>query len=151
MEAPHLDLDKLAVYHLFDLYKKGKLNLQPEYQRGGDVWSPGMKYALIDSVTRDWPIGLVMINVVEHVDDGNVTKRFDVVDGQQRMVTLFGYRDSEKWGRARHTRRQDFTPYADLSEDDQERFDEYRVPIAFMRGYEHEEIQDVYRRASHSG
>ena len=95
---------------------------------------------------RDWPMGLVMINVVEHVDEGKVRQRYDVVDGQQRMATLFGYRDAEEWGRERHTRGQDFTPFADLSEDDQDRFDEYQVAVALMRGYERDEILDVYSR-----
>jgi len=57
-----LELDKWPVKDLYDLWKRGRLDTQPEWQRS-EVWPERMKYDLIDTATNDWPMGLVMISV----------------------------------------------------------------------------------------
>ena len=92
------ELDKWDIKTLSELWKKSRLNLTPDYQRS-KVWNEMMKYDLIDSVLRDWPMGIIMINIIPDVDnEGEPIKRYDVVDGQQRLTTLFEYRDgSSPW------------------------------------------------------
>ena len=61
----------------------GKLTIQPEYQRNYIYASDGGKreVAVIDSVLKDYPIGLIYFN---KVSDEN----FEVLDGQQRITSL---------------------------------------------------------------
>jgi uncharacterized protein with ParB-like and HNH nuclease domain len=92
-------LDKWQVRSLYELYKKGILNIQPEYQRSR-VWSDSQRYGLIDTAMHEWPMGLLMFNVTQHVDPDNIpVEHYDIVDGQQRMRTLFEYIDGHQWGR----------------------------------------------------
>lgn len=60
----------------------GKLTIQPEYQRSY-IYNDGKKdVAVIDSILKGYPIGVIYFNEVE--DDN-----FEVLDGQQR-ITSFG-------------------------------------------------------------
>ncbi len=59
----------------------GRLTIQPEYQRNY-IYSDGKKdVAVIDSVLKGYPIGLLYFNKVS--DD-----KFEVLDGQQRITSL---------------------------------------------------------------
>lgn len=59
----------------------GRLTIQPEYQRNY-IYADGKKdVAVIDSVLKGYPIGLIYFN---KVGDNN----FEVLDGQQRITSL---------------------------------------------------------------
>ena len=59
----------------------GKLTIQPEYQRNY-IYADGKKdVAVIDSVLKGYPIGLIYFNKVG--DD-----KYEVLDGQQRITSL---------------------------------------------------------------
>lgn len=60
--------------------EKGKLNLQPDFQRG-EVWNTLKKKRLIDSILRGWHIPPI------HVVDTK-TGSLEVLDGQQRLATI---------------------------------------------------------------
>ena len=58
----------------------GKLTIQPEYQRNY-IYADGMKdVAVIDSVLKGYPLGLIYFN--------QVGDRYEVLDGQQRITSL---------------------------------------------------------------
>ena len=60
----------------------GKLTIQPEYQRNY-IYADGKKdVAVIDSLLKGYPIGVLYFNKVG-------TDRYEVLDGQQR-ITSFG-------------------------------------------------------------
>ncbi|MEK9195937.1 MAG: DUF262 domain-containing protein [Patescibacteria group bacterium] len=59
----------------------GKLTIQPEYQRNY-IYADGKKdVAVIDSILKGYPIGLIYFNKV--ADD-----KFEVLDGQQRITSI---------------------------------------------------------------
>lgn len=73
------------VYNQFEgkgLYGlKGRLTIQPEYQRNY-IYADGKKdVAVIDSILKGYPIGLIYFNELE---DG----RYEVLDGQQRITSI---------------------------------------------------------------
>ena len=59
----------------------GKLTIQPEYQRNYIYAHEGKEDAVIKSVLKGYPIGLIYFN---KTSDG----RFEVLDGQQRITSL---------------------------------------------------------------
>ena len=61
----------------------GKLTIQPEYQRNYIYASDGGKreIAVIESILKDYPIGLIYFNVVSE-------KNLEVLDGQQRITSV---------------------------------------------------------------
>ena len=62
----------------------GKLTIQPEYQRNYIYAEKKMDAAVIYSVLKGYPLGLIYFNTVIE-NDG---KRFEVLDGQQRITSL---------------------------------------------------------------
>ncbi|MEI6266622.1 MAG: DUF262 domain-containing protein [bacterium] len=59
----------------------GKLTIQPEYQRNY-IYADGKKdVAVIDSLLKDYPLGLIYFNKVS-------TDNLEVLDGQQRITSI---------------------------------------------------------------
>lgn len=72
--------NELEAKGLFGL--AGKLIIQPEYQRNY-IYNDGKKdVAVIDSLLKGYPLGLIYFNV----DDDN--DRLEVLDGQQRITSI---------------------------------------------------------------
>jgi 5-methylcytosine-specific restriction endonuclease McrA len=59
----------------------GKLTIQPEYQRNYIYAEEGKEAAVIESVLKGYPIGLIYFNKVSG-------DKFEVLDGQQRITSL---------------------------------------------------------------
>lgn len=73
------EYNKLEEKGLFGL--SGKLTIQPEYQRNY-IYADGKKdVAVIDSILKDYPIGLIYFNQVDK-------DKFEVLDGQQRITSI---------------------------------------------------------------
>jgi hypothetical protein len=68
--------------------RQRQLNLSPAFQRRS-VWKPDAKSYLVDSVVRGLPIPLIFLR--ERIDLSKKVTVRDVVDGQQRLRTLFSY------------------------------------------------------------
>lgn len=66
----------------------GKLTIQPEYQRNY-IYADGKKdVAVIDSILKGYPLGLIYFN---RVVDENGTEKYEVLDGQQRITSIGRY------------------------------------------------------------
>ena len=74
-----------------DLREKGQLNLEPPYQRRS-VWSISDKRYFIDTILNNCPAPPVFLHE-ELCEDGRSI--FHVVDGKQRLQTIFQFRDGE--------------------------------------------------------
>ena len=62
----------------------GKLTIQPEYQRNY-IYADGKRdVAVIDSILKKYPLGLIYFNKIN--DD-----KFEVLDGQQRITSIGRY------------------------------------------------------------
>lgn len=73
------ELDEKGLYGL-----DGKLTIQPEYQRRY-IYGDGKKdVAVIDSIMKGYPIGLLYFNKTEGGD-------YEVLDGQQRITSIGRY------------------------------------------------------------
>ncbi|MCQ2055120.1 MAG: DUF262 domain-containing protein [Fibrobacter sp.] len=63
----------------------GKLTIQPEYQRNY-IYADGKRdVAVIDSMLKGYPLGLIYFN---KITDANGDARFEVLDGQQRITSI---------------------------------------------------------------
>ncbi len=69
-------------------YKDRLLRLDPEFQRGGDIWELDQKSQLIESVLMGIPIPIFYFFENEYGQQ-------DVIDGRQRLGTFFAFMDNE--------------------------------------------------------
>lgn len=86
--------DVWSIYNFADLAKRGKLELNPPYQRDV-VWSVGEQSQLIDSVLRNIPLPSVIIN--KPVGRKNV---LEIVDGKQRLTSILRFMGAHPKGLA---------------------------------------------------
>lgn len=59
----------------------GKLTIQPEYQRNYIYAEEGREAAVMESILKSYPLGLIYFNKVSN-------DRFEVLDGQQRITSI---------------------------------------------------------------
>lgn len=72
--------------------RRGGLDLQPEYQRNY-VWNDEFKDKLILSIAKRYPIGNITIRKMDSQNSKGA--RQEVVDGQQRLTTIFNFISNE--------------------------------------------------------
>lgn len=84
-----LYVDKMdkSTSDLFRMIVEGELNLQPEYQRKF-VWNDKTMSKFIESLLLSIPIPTIFL--AENYDD-----TFEVIDGQQRLSTIFAFMRSK--------------------------------------------------------
>jgi hypothetical protein len=70
--------------------RQGLLDLNPPFQRRS-VWAPGAKSYLIDTVVRNLSTPLIFLR--ETIDLETLQQRREVIDGQQRLRTVFAFVD----------------------------------------------------------
>jgi len=90
------ELKKRTLLSLADAYANKELRAKPEYQRG-TVWKLPQKQGLIDSLLRDYQIPLFYVHLEERQNryTGEFEKTAWLVDGQQRLAAIVGYRQGE--------------------------------------------------------
>jgi hypothetical protein len=147
MASERIRIDRKDLQYLHGLFKKGRLDLQPSYQRD-KVWTDEKKMVLIESIMDDYPVGLVIFNVMQKPDaDGKPLEFYEVVDGQQRLTTLFEYLNGVvAWATVPKKPNASFKAFRSLSEATQDRIDQYQLPIAFLNEFDEEDITEVFSR-----
>ena len=79
------------INELLLLYKDGQLNLEPGFQRQS-VWKEPDRAKLIDSILRNYPLPAIFL--YERQQDGKVM--YDVIDGKQRLESIFMFTGAMK-------------------------------------------------------
>ncbi|MBC7818023.1 MAG: DUF262 domain-containing protein, partial [Planctomycetaceae bacterium] len=75
-----------SILDLKNLYENGHLNLEPGFQRQS-VWTERDRAKLIDSILRNYPLPAIFLYKRE--ENGNLV--FDVIDGKQRLESIFKF------------------------------------------------------------
>lgn len=130
-----------TINELKGLYDEGQIDFNAEYQRSM-VWNKDKKRKLIDSVLRNFSIGLLILR-----KKGDI---YEVLDGQQRLRTIFefmdldkGFNTSEKW-----------TPefpnkvYADVVNDRGlfADFISYKIPYLLVESSDEKKVTEIFLR-----
>ena len=105
----------------------GKLTIQPEYQRNYVYAKGGKDIAVIDSVLKGYPLGIIYFN--------QVGDHYEVLDGQQRITSLGRFVTHKLAIKDKHGMQQ----YIDgLDKEDRERVLDTRLLIYVCNGTESE-------------
>jgi len=102
----------------------GKLDIRPQFQREF-VYKDEQRNAVIDTVAGNLPLG-VMYWAVRN--DG----RFEVIDGQQRTISICQYVDSSFVFKKRY--------FYNMQDDEQEQVLNYKVMVYFCSGTDSEKL-----------
>lgn len=118
----------------------GKLTIQPEYQRNY-IYADGKKdVAVIESLLKGYPLGLIYFN---DVDDHN----FEVLDGQQRITSVGRFKTGKFAIKDENGREQLFNS---LPKDKQDKIMNSELLIYHCRG-EESEIKEWFKTINIAG
>lgn len=103
----------------------GKLDIRPPYQREF-IYKPSQRDAVIDTVTKDFPLNVMYWAVREN---GN----FEVVDGQQRTISICQFVNGDFAFNGRY--------FHNLQNDEQEQILNYKLMVYFCSGTDSEKLE----------
>ncbi len=124
---------------LLTAIKNGSLLPRPEFQRRL-VWATKHKQEFVRTVLMEYPFPEIYI-AAGYVDSNTGEGTEMLVDGQQRMTTLFQY-----FSGSQDLKLGDITPYAKLGESEKLAFLEYEVVVRDLGKKSIEEIKEVFTR-----
>ena len=133
------------------------INVAPDYQRDGDVWTLEKKQLLIDSIINDYDIPKLYFHALSPDQKEKEGGKFDfsIIDGRQRIETIWKFIDGDfalasdfeyfadpKIGLAGLT-------YAEIAESYPRikiRFDSYSLPVVCVETEDTDLIEDMFSR-----
>lgn len=129
-----IELKEITIRELFEEYEDnneggvkgygGKLNIRPPYQREF-VYNVKQRDAVINTLTRDFPLNVMYWAVC---NDGT----FEVVDGQQRTISICQYVDGDFAFNERY--------FHNLQKDEQEQILNYKLMIYLCSGTDSQKL-----------
>lgn len=151
---------RLPVRKLVEGWRTGSLVRNPDYQRG-QAWGPAQKQALIDSLFRMYPIPPIFLE--EKTSEGlfgGGAQKHEVIDGQQRILSLQAYFDDElelldpadprlrlPFSLRTHPAPWKGRRYSQLDRDLKVTLDSFELDVFLVREVQHEdEVRDLFIR-----
>ncbi|MGH3711067.1 MAG: DUF262 domain-containing protein [Pseudonocardiaceae bacterium] len=134
---------------------KERIEMSPEYQRQGDIWSLEKKQLLVDSIINRYDIPKLYFHKYERDDSRKLKKDFAVVDGRQRLETIFGFIDGAfPLAKDFEYLEDDTVSAGGHSYDDlakryprlKQRFDAFALPVIAIETDDLELIEDLFYR-----
>lgn len=123
---------------------KNRIDTNPDFQRPA-VWSLGQKQLLIDTILRDYDIPKLYWRKISKSPE-----KYEVVDGQQRLRTIFEFHAGE-FALAKDADDIDGVVvakmhYADLPEDLRLTFDKYPLDVIVLSDTSEDEVREMFLR-----
>ena len=88
------ELRNRSVWHLYRM--RDRIQIDPEYQRLGNIWSPENRRLLIDTLLNGFDVPkLYLHKFTSPLKKGGRIFDYAIVDGRQRLETLWAFIDGE--------------------------------------------------------
>jgi len=125
-------------------YLRPRIDTEPDYQRPA-VWSLPQKQLLIDTIVRGYDMPKFYWRKV-----GTKPDKYEVVDGQQRLRTIWGFvdgdfslaRDADPIGSMKIAG----CKYADLEDDLRIAIDTYTLDVVILEDTDEDEVREMFLR-----
>ena len=132
-----------TISQFWDLYQRKLLDLDPSYQRRS-VWNQDYKDYFIDTVLNEYPAPAIFI--YQEITPAGVPK-VSIVDGKQRLSTLFQFVDNEFPVYEKISIQQFRGKYfKDLERDEKIEFWGYQFAVEYLPSSDEEIIGNVFDR-----
>ena len=136
-----VDYESMVVQELISAHERDELDISPWYQRRA-VWTTAQKAYLVNSIFAAMPVPTLYIRHTIDLERERTVK--EVVDGQQRIRSILGYRAGEF--SARHPRIGKRVLYKDLSPVDRQAFLMTKLPIGYLIGADDGDVIEIFGR-----
>jgi hypothetical protein len=131
-------LDKRAIDKIYRRRNRYEI---PDWQRDKDLWDQSKKQELIDSILRAWKLPkFYFVKTSENPEE------FEVVDGQQRLTTIFEFFDNELELSEKSAKQFGGKYYKDLPQPVADRFDDYEVEYDVIEDADEGDLKLFFQR-----
>lgn len=134
---------------------RDRIDLAPEYQRQGEIWSVEKRQLLVDSLINRYDIPKLYFHKLDRSVAKKLKKDYAVIDGRQRLEAIFAFIDGEfalskdfEFLEDTTIKAGDLT-YSDLARKYprlKQRFDAFSLPIVCVEADDLELIEDMFSR-----
>ena len=124
-KVPDIDFKQFVIAELPELFKAGKIKINYEYQRG-DIWKRKQQMELITSINKRYSVGVLVL----YINDAN---QYEILDGQQRLLTIKKYLDGKL-----DLSGTDIEPYSELNTQDKALLDAYCIYYLKLKSHDQE-------------
>ncbi|WP_306522213.1 DUF262 domain-containing protein [Rheinheimera sp.] len=138
-----IEESRYSIAELIDMHKRKDLFVNEEYQRAPRLWPSSARSYFIDTILNDYPFPKIFFN--EMIDRNSRRPRRELVDGQQRLLSIFDFVD-DKFALGRNSKIYQGLYFSQLEEDLQTKFLSYTVSVDVIRGAQRAEILQMFRR-----
>ena len=135
--------DILTVAALARLRSQGSLVIQPKFQRR-EVWTQDAQSYLIDTIVRALPMPKIYLR--RHIKKRTQPPIYEVVDGQQRLGSVFAFMDNDYALKQKHNPNFPNRFYRDLPDPVQRAFLQYRIAVEIMEDASDTEVWAMFER-----
>ena len=122
-KIPDIEFNSFVIAELPKLFEEDKIRINQEYQRG-NIWKEKQKVELIRSILNNYSIGVLVVFV-------NGDEKYEVLDGQQRIITIKEYLNGEL-----NLKKSDIQKYSELNTADKAIFDAYSVYYLRLKSFD---------------
>ena len=90
MKLNIFDLKDSAILYLYA--NRANIQINPDYQRMGEIWNDDKKQLLIDSIINRFDVPKIYFH---HLSDFDKKSKFEfaIIDGRQRLEAIWGFID----------------------------------------------------------
>lgn len=132
-----------TIGELREQYRRKDLVINRKYQRGGGIWPISAQSYFIDTILEGYPFPKLYFYQI--YDRARAKPVVEVVDGQQRLLTILNFMDG-KVRLSNASARFAGNSFNDLSEEDQEKLQMYSVDVDVILAAERSELLEMFRR-----
>ncbi|GAA06980.1 DUF262 domain-containing protein [Photobacterium leiognathi] len=126
---------------IYNEIKSGALILQPEFQRKF-VWTVHHQDEFLETITHGLPFPEIYVSEGSLDVDKMITTR-NILDGQQRLTTIYNYIDGKIDGEGYFTK---VKPFSELTKEEKTKFISYKVVVRDLGKIDDDVMRDVFRR-----
>ncbi len=123
--------------------ERGEIELQPKFQRNS-VWSQSARSYLMDTIVRGKPFPKIFIR--QNIDPRTRRTIREVVDGQQRLSTIYRYLDDDFTITKTHNSEFGGKYYSELPEEIQKGILNYELSVDLLLDASDEDVLDIFAR-----
>lgn len=136
-----VDYERIIIRELLDAYERNELNIHPWYQRRS-VWTRPHKAYLVNTLLEKKPIPSIY---VRHYIDIETEKSIrEIVDGQQRILSILNYVDNQF--AARHPNHRNRVRYEQLSPSERRSFLNISISIGYLIEADDSDVIEIFGR-----
>lgn len=155
------EITELRNSTVWSLYRmRERIQLDPDYQRMSDIWTPGKRQGLIDTIINEFDIPkLYLHKFSKSLKKGTKLYDYAIIDGKQRLETMWAFIDGVSALKSNFEYFKDSSiaagemKYADLARaypDLKAQFDGFQLSVICIETDDLEMIEEMFLRLNES-